>query len=92
VVLLLPTLFITGNMKLILEKHNETTYKITNINKIHLGEFYQEVDGFFVFIPGSEYGCYTEQFLESLLFELHQLNDPWKENVRKYFENESNKA
>jgi hypothetical protein len=26
-----------------------------------------------------------------LLFELQQLNAPWKENIRQYFENESNK-
>jgi hypothetical protein len=26
-----------------------------------------------------------------LLFELQKLNAPWEENIRKYFENESNK-
>jgi hypothetical protein len=91
VVSLLQTLFTTGNMKLIIEKLSEGSYEVTNINKIHLGEFYREIDGFFVFIPGSEYGFYSEQYLQALLFELQQLNAPWKENIRKHFENESNK-
>jgi len=89
--LLLPTLFITGNMKLIIEKLSEGCYEVTNINKIHLGEFYREIDGFFVFIPGSEYGFYSEQYLQALLFELQQLNAPCKEKIRNFFENEHKK-
>lgn len=77
-------------MKLILEKENERTYKV-KCNKKPLGEFYQDVDGFFYYIPAKEYGFYSEQFLQALLFELQQLNAPCKENIRKYFENESKK-
>ena len=77
-------------MKLILEKRFEGTYKV-KCNDETLGEFYQEIDGFFHYVPESKYVCYSEQFLQALLFELQQLNAPCKENIREYFENEHKK-
>lgn len=85
--LLLLTLFITGNMKLILEKRYEDTYKV-KCNDKTLGEFYREIDGFFYYVPESKYGSYSESFLQALLFELQKLNAPCKEHIREYFENE----
>lgn len=76
-------------MKLILEQVAKTAYNIKTNHGVKLGEFYQEVDGFYVFLPVESPGFYSEEYLEALLFELQQLNAPWKENIRKYFENES---
>lgn len=60
------------------------------INGNFIGNIYREVDGFYYFEPlPDKGGCYSEELLGALLFELQKLNAPWKENVRKYFENES---
>ena len=62
------------------------------INGKHIGDIYREVDGFYYFEPLPKIsGCFSEELLGALLFELQQLNAPWKENIRKYFENESSK-
>jgi len=87
--LLLLISFIIGNMKLKLEKVAKTAYNVKTNHGIKLGEFYQEVDGFYVFLPVESSGFLSEEFLEALLFELQQLNALWKENIRNYFENES---
>jgi len=76
-------------MKLKLEKVAKTAYNVKTNHGIKLGEFYQEVDGFYVFLPVESSGFLSEEFLEALLFELQQLNALWKENIRNYFENES---
>ena len=75
-------------MKLILEQVYKTAYNVNTNNGKKLGEFYQEVDGFYVFLPIESSGFYSEEYLGALLFELQQLNAPWKENIRQYFENE----
>lgn len=76
-------------MKLKLEQVAKTAYNVKTNHGIKLGEFYQEVDGFYVFLPVESSGFLSEEFLEALLFELQQLNALWKENIRNYFENES---
>lgn len=78
-------------MKLNLEEVSKTLYNVKTSSGLKLGEFYQEIDGFYVFWPGERKGFYSEEFLEALIFELQQLNAPWKENIRKYFENEGKK-
>lgn len=78
-------------MKLILEQVAKTAYNIKTNHGVKLGEFYQEVDGFYVFLPVESSGFYSEEYLGALLFELQQLNASWKENIRKYFENEGSK-
>jgi len=75
-------------MKLILEQVSEAAYYVKTNSGLDLGEFYREVDGFYVFWPVKRDGFYSEEYLGALLFELQQLNAPWKENIRKYFENE----
>jgi hypothetical protein len=89
--LLLQTLFITGNMKINLEQAcsiKDLCFH-AKINGKRIGDIYREVDGFYYFEPLPEIGgCFSEELLGALLFELQQLNAPWKESVRKYFENE----
>lgn len=75
-------------MKLNLEQVGEATYNVKTNGGLKLGEFYREVDGFYVFYPGEREGFYSEEYLGALIFELQQLNAPWKENIREYFENE----
>lgn len=75
-------------MKLILEQIKDSTYNVKTNGGLKLGEFYREVDGFYVFWPEERSGFYSEEYLGALLFELQQLNAPWKENIRKYFDNE----
>lgn len=75
-------------MKLNLEQTGEATYNIKTNGGLNLGEFYREIDGFYVFLPVNRDGFYSEEYLGALLFELQQLNAPWKENLRKYFDNE----
>ena len=77
-------------MKLILEERFVNTYKVKCNNEI-LGEFYQEIDGFFHYVPETKYVCYSEQFLQALLFEVQKLNAPCKEHLRTYFNNEHKK-
>lgn len=74
-------------MKLNLEQIGEATYNVKTKGGLKLGEFYKEIDGFYVFWPTERAGFYSEEYLGALLFELQQLNAPWKENIRKYFEN-----
>lgn len=78
-------------MKLNLEQVSDSVYNIKTNGGLKLGEFYREVDGFYVFYPARTSGFYSEEYLGALIFELQQLNAPWKENIRKYFENEGKK-
>jgi hypothetical protein len=64
-------------------------YYHVKVNKNHVGDIFRDVDGFYYFEPiQNSSGFYSEEYLGALLFELQQLNAPWKETIRKYFEEE----
>lgn len=66
------------------------SYKVTTRHTdVVLGEFYQEVDGYYVWQPENyQGGCYSQEFLESLVKELQRLNAPWDAQVKAYFDQE----
>ncbi len=81
-------------MKINLEESGtiKNTFYVAKINGNHIGDIYKEIGGFFYFEPAQgSTGIYSEEYLAALLFELQQLNAPWKETIRKYFDNEPKK-
>ena len=42
-----------------------------------IGEFYQEVDGFYVFVPEPGPGYWNEHIIMRTLYELRKLNIVW---------------
>lgn len=55
-------------------------------NKQHLGYFYLEVDGFYVFIPKSNIGFWNEFSLRIIADKLEEMNKHYNKNIEKYFE------
>jgi len=53
------------------------------------GSIYQEVDGYWVYDSGEGKGYMPQWFLETLALKLKDLNDPWDQEIEKYFQNES---
>lgn len=52
-----------------------------------IGEFLKDNDGFFYYFPISENGgSYSESFLNYLLQTLIELNKPWNEEIKEYFD------
>lgn len=67
-------------------KKVENKYLLVKNNRI-FGEFYQEVDGFYVYEPPkNSCGFYGEIELEYLLNILKDLNKSHKEEIEDYFE------
>lgn len=67
-----------------LQKISNSCYLVCCIgNKKVLGEFYQEVDGFFVFEPRYKQGdgFWPDYLLEEILIKLKELNRPWAEII-----------
>lgn len=51
---------------------------------IHLGFFYQEVDGFYVFDPNKTLdGVYNEHLLKFLADTIYELNKDWNQYIQK---------
>lgn len=55
--------------------------------KVNIGDVYQEVDGYFVFVPGGRGGAWSAHELKMVAEFLDELNEPWDTEVREYFEN-----
>ena len=52
-----------------------------------IGDVYQEVDGYFVFVPGGRGGYWSSHELKMVSEFLDELNEPWDREVKEYFEN-----
>lgn len=56
-------------------------------NNVKLGEFYKEVDGYWVFSPELRGGFWSEGVLSALADELENMNADWDEEVSKLDDN-----
>jgi len=68
-----------------LEKQSNHQYFVFFENGVKIGEFLQEVDGFFVFYSEENGGYWESHILRILSDELDKLNKPWKEEMDKFF-------
>ena len=58
-------------------------------NGQHLGYFYLEIDGFYVFIPIGDIGYWNEFSLRMIADKLEELNKSYNDKIELYFkENE----
>lgn len=69
---------------------NVLTVEFTN-GKL-LGEFYREVDGYYVFDPESGSGYWPEWLLRALADELEELNKEWNEQVEREINSGANQT
>ena len=55
-------------------------------NKTVVGEIYQEVDGFYVFIfVGATQGYFPQEFFTFVSDELRTLNKAWEKDIEDFF-------
>lgn len=58
-------------------------------NDKHLGELYQEVDGYYVFAPDGQ-GGWDSRGMRTIANKLDELNEPYDAEVNAYFEQLAN--
>lgn len=68
-------------MKLRLVKQNETFCVF--FNEVFVGQFYQEVDGYYVYTSNKNDGFVDAVFLRALADKLDEINKPWHDEVVK---------
>jgi hypothetical protein len=54
-------------------------------DRVHIGNVYQEVDGFYVFDPKREGGVWQAHSLREIADILDNLNKPWEEHIENFF-------
>jgi hypothetical protein len=73
------------SLKLELLKTESASRYEVYFNKQHLGYFYLEADGFYVFIPKGNIGYWTEFSLRMIADKLEELNKKYNEEIELYF-------
>ena len=74
-----------------LNKINESYYEVLVISNNKLvGNFIQDVDGFFYFSPTGEGGLWSDYGLLEIGTKLKELNKPWSDHIDEYFASEQN--
>ena len=72
-----------------LNKINESYYEVLVISNNNLvGNFIQDVDGFFYFSSTGEGGLWSDYFLLEIGTKLKELNKPWSDHIDEYFTSE----
>ena len=74
-------------MELNLQKTESDARYEVYFNKQHLGYFYMEVDGFWVFIPKGNIGYWNEFSLRIIADKLEEMNKKWNDDLNQYFAN-----
>ena len=77
-------------MELSLQKTESDARYEVYLNTQHLGYFYMEVDGFYVFIPRGHIGFWNEFSLRMIADKLEELNTSHNENIENYFKELNN--
>ena len=72
-------------MELSLQKTESDARYEVYFNKQHLGYFYMEIDGFYVFIPHGNIGYWNEYSLRMIADKLEDLNTAHNKNIENYF-------
>lgn len=65
------------------EQKSKDVIDVTYNSGAFLGQFYIEVDGFWVFEPHTKGGCWSGQVLKMLHEKLQELNKGWEEELYK---------
>jgi len=69
-----------------LEEKESCLYDVVFNNGKKLGQFYMEVDGYYVFQTDTENnGFWTEYTLKLILVELEKLNKDWDNHIKDNF-------
>ncbi len=69
-----------------LEEKKACLYDVLFNNGKKLGQFYMEVDGYYVFQPDTEnQGFWNEYSLKLILIELEKLNKDWDNHIKDNF-------
>lgn len=68
--------------------HYEVFYET---NGVKLGEFYIEVDGYWVFAPELRGGYWDEHVMEAISHRLKVMNAPWHQQIMSMEEQHGNK-
>lgn len=71
--------------KITYTKQENGSYKIYYYNDVFVGEFYMEVDGYYVFESVLKSGYIPGHLLLSLGNKLEELNKEWDDNITEYF-------
>lgn len=74
-------------------KQDNGSFKILFNNRVNIGEFYQEMDGYYVYEPNRDKisGYWPEWMLLELGGKLKELNKPWDDQITEYFDKEEKK-
>ncbi len=68
-------------------------YMVYYENGVHIGEFYMEIDGYWVFEQKHENsGYWNAHVLRGIADKLDELNAPYEDEVIKYFESKRNET
>lgn len=68
----------------LLKTESDARYEVY-FNGQHLGYFYLEVDGFYVFVPKDDIGYWNEFNLRMIADKLEELNKKHNEEIELYF-------
>jgi hypothetical protein len=56
------------------------------VGNAYIGDFYREIDGFWVYNPSKGGGGYFDApFLRILADKLDELNEPWNKHLEEFF-------
>lgn len=69
-------------MTLNLEQKQAGLYDVFFYNGKKLGQFYMEVDGYYVFLPENNSGYFNEYSLKLIINKLTELNKEWDNHVK----------
>ena len=68
----------------LLKTESNSRYEVY-FNGQHLGYFYLEIDGLYVFIPKSDIGYWNEFSLRMIVDKLEELNKQHNDRIELYF-------
>ena len=69
-------------------KINNQKYSI-EVQDNPIGEFIQDVDGYFYFWLNKNDGCWSAHHLREIADELDKINKPWNDEIDSYFAKKS---
>lgn len=71
------------SLKEITHTDGDVYYEVEFVNGALLGEFYREVDGYYVFLPLLRGGFWDQYVLQELSEKLLELNREWDEQIQR---------
>lgn len=61
------------------------------VNGVNCGKIIKEVDGYYVWYPKQDGGCWESAFLRKIADLLDGLNKEWDDQIRAYFDDQKEK-